>query len=262
MHLQVLNDFHHSNTMSSNPSSTHQCRTRPRALVAPPDAESIQPTSVTYHAITTNNYIESWHKILKYSYRQEISLIVTGFVRRRSSKAETRRQNTAQSIEWSRANDMVTEMDDDGDIYVASFGEDEQEDEDSTFVERSYTVGLNPTDSSVISTCDCPDFVRHMFPCKHMLLAARVTRRRSLAPPLQAIPNNTAEHEDRIQLYRRFAGEAGRVHAKLLRILQELEADKCDPHTAGGLWGGRGFHRGRQVSDGSNLATNNSAWPN
>ncbi|KDE02596.1 hypothetical protein MVLG_06858 [Microbotryum lychnidis-dioicae p1A1 Lamole] len=137
---------------------------------------------------------------------------------------------------------MVTEMDDDGDIYVASFGEDEQEDEDSTFVERSYTVGLNPTDSSVISTCDCPDF--------------------SLAPPLQAIPNNTAEHEDRIQLYRRFAGEAGRVHAKLLRILQELEADKCDPHTAGGLWGGRGFHRGRQVSDGSDLATNNSAWPN
>ncbi|KDE02270.1 hypothetical protein MVLG_07161 [Microbotryum lychnidis-dioicae p1A1 Lamole] len=69
---------------------------------------------------------------------------------------------------------MVTEMGGyDGDIYVTSFGEDEQEDEDSTFIETSYTVGLNPTDSSVISTCDCPDFVRHMFPCKHMWLAAR-----------------------------------------------------------------------------------------
>ncbi|KDE04609.1 hypothetical protein MVLG_04989 [Microbotryum lychnidis-dioicae p1A1 Lamole] len=68
---------------------------------------------------------------------------------------------------------MVTEMDDDGDIHVTSFGEDEQEDEDSTFIETDYTVGLNPTDSSVISTRDCPDFVRHMFPCKHMWPAAR-----------------------------------------------------------------------------------------
>ncbi|SGY95474.1 BQ5605_C036g11497 [Microbotryum silenes-dioicae] len=136
------------------------------------------------------------------AYRQEISLIVTGFVRRRSSKAETQGQNTAQSIEWSRANDMVTEMDDDGD--------DKQDDEDSTFIETSYTVGLNPTDSSVISTCDCPDFVGHMFPCKHMWLAA-------------PIPNSTAEHEDRIQLYRRLAEEAGRVHAKLLRTLGRYE---------------------------------------
>ncbi|SGY12871.1 BQ5605_C011g06636 [Microbotryum silenes-dioicae] len=267
MHLQVLNDLHHSNTMSSNPlfdSSMSYKVTRPRCaawrridtnnigsrrriprlacettcdhqLATPQDRRSFQSTV----KVLLEKYICNWagrpravaeslvsclseghvsrdhHQKL----HRVISLIVTGFVRRRSSRAETQRQNTAQSIEWSRANDMVTEIDDDGDIYVTSFGEDEQEDEDSTFIETSYIVGLNPTDSSVISTCDCPDFVRHMFLCKHMWLAA-----------LQAIPNNTAEHEDRIQLYRRLAEEAGRVHGKLLRTLQELEADKCDPH--------------------------------
>ncbi|SGY77433.1 BQ5605_C005g03637 [Microbotryum silenes-dioicae] len=261
MHLQVLNDLHHSNTMSSNPlfdSSMSYKTTCDHQLATPQDRRPFQSTVNTlldahadypgtrlkgqHRRVLLEKYICNWagspravaeslisclseghvsrdHHQKLHRVRQEISLIVTGFVRRRSSRAETQRQNTAQSTEWSRANDMVTEMDDDGDIYVTSFGEDEQEDEDSTFIETSYIVGLNPTDSSVISTCDCPDFVRHMFPCKHMWLAA-----------LQAIPNNTAEHEDRIQLYRRLAEEAGRVHAKLLRTLQELKADKCNPH--------------------------------
>ncbi|SGY43294.1 BQ5605_C001g00010 [Microbotryum silenes-dioicae] len=156
MHLQVLNGLHRSNTMTSNPlfdSSMSYKATRP-----PTTDGSAHPHP---------------HNGAEPAYRQEISLIVTGFVRRRSSKPETQDQNTAQSIEWSQANDMVTEMDDDGDIYVTSFGEDEQEDEDSTFIETDYTVALNPTDSSVISTRDCPDFVRHMFPCKHMWPAAR-----------------------------------------------------------------------------------------
>ncbi|SCZ99745.1 BZ3501_MvSof-1269-A2-R1_Chr12-2g03447 [Microbotryum saponariae] len=49
-----------------------------------------------------------------------------------------------QSIEWSRVNDMVTGTDDDGDIYVTSFGEDEQEDEDSTFIETSTPLDSIP----------------------------------------------------------------------------------------------------------------------
>ncbi|SGY14192.1 BQ5605_C010g06095 [Microbotryum silenes-dioicae] len=57
----------------------------------------------------------------------------------------------------------------------------------------------------------------------------------------------------RVQLYRRLAEEAGRVHPKLLRTLQELEADECDPLTrladSEVRRDGRGFHRGRQVSD-------------
>ncbi|SGY75669.1 BQ5605_C005g03436 [Microbotryum silenes-dioicae] len=63
-------------------------------------------------------------------------------------------------------------------ISVTSFGEDEQEEKDSTFFETSYTVGFNLTDSGMQSSrlaIDSPDFICHLFPCGHIWVAARVT---------------------------------------------------------------------------------------
>ncbi|SCZ97434.1 BZ3500_MvSof-1268-A1-R1_Chr4-2g07211 [Microbotryum saponariae] len=105
---------------------------------------------------------------------------------------------------------------------------------------RQATSGLNPTDWGMVSICDSPDFICHMFPCKHMWLAgtwifALASRLLSHLKMISSIvsTSDTAELEDCIQLYQRLADGSGRVHARLLRTWQELEAGEwqCDPLT-------------------------------
>jgi hypothetical protein len=162
------------------------------------------------YGITTNNYIESWHHVLKTNYlklarRQRIDVLLhilttraipdlhrthvrctLGFEAPRINLAESKALAQAEALDTDVAEEMV-EGPNDGtaDYVVQSF-----KDADTTYRVHLMEICADESrggDFTGIVSCSCPHHTLHQLRCKHMYLVARIT-----AHPFAQAPERTA----------------------------------------------------------------------
>ncbi|EIM84178.1 uncharacterized protein STEHIDRAFT_112627 [Stereum hirsutum FP-91666 SS1] len=149
--------------------------------------------------INTNNYIESWHLLLKLDYlrlmrkqrvdiliyilvdeveldlRREEVQITLGFDASRLQKSEKAAHRLAYAIEIGELEAMIENCEDGTDktpnIMVQFFSRDEE-----TWYEiQVQDIKYGAEYYAVIVACDCPAYKLHQLKCKHMFLAGHLT---------------------------------------------------------------------------------------
>ncbi|KAK4694806.1 hypothetical protein P7C70_g8674, partial [Phenoliferia sp. Uapishka_3] len=143
------------------------------------------PLQDIFQSINTNNFIESWHRILKSlylklmrrqrddyllfllfdsvlpDYRRMVSRIVLGFESRRLDKAEASRRAKAYSPTPAEALELIVREEQDS-VIVRSF---------SSAEDVTYAVLIA---KEHIISCTCPDSIIRKHICKHMWLVDRL----------------------------------------------------------------------------------------